>query len=160
MQIKARLLDFSHIRASSPVNEEVCIWRSTHFQDYKSIRKNSDTYVSKPGVVLIGKHDCTYKIKAILQDNTKFHKIDSVESHDLTDKTESRIQQGLWDLVERNRLSKMKGIGLCVRSDLVYIVCLNSTTMGCLWDQSWLSVVWIRCIVDWDVRTCCIISFE
>lgn len=45
-------------------------------------------------------------MKAILQDNTKFSKIDFVESHDRTDKSKYRIKRGFWDLVERNWLFK------------------------------------------------------
>lgn len=107
VQIKTRSLDFLHRYSSSLVYREVACDNQPTFKLLcllgTTVIQMSLSLIKGASVIILDKQGYINKIEAIFQDITKFCMISPVEYHNLTDKSDSRIQQHLLDLV--------KGIG-------------------------------------------------
>ena len=79
------------------------------FQAIKSLRTNEEILITKPdkgaGVVILNKNDYNDKIKAVLNDITKFFDLGPVTNKDNTAKIKSRIQRRLLQLRKESLIS-------------------------------------------------------
>ena len=75
-----------------------------------SVRNNDNIIITKPdkgsGVVLLNKSDYIDKMNEILDDQSKFQRLDPVSSNGVTVSIESRLQKRLLDLVKADLMPK------------------------------------------------------
>ena len=91
--LKPRLADLAHLYCDSTIDSGDFTMHKECFRAISRLRKADDIIITKPdkgsGVVLLNKSDYVYKMKVILDDQSKFKRLGSVSSNDNTLSIES-----------------------------------------------------------------------
>ena len=107
---KARMVELAHSYSHSPIESGSFILKAPHFQTAKSLKNNSDIYITKPdkgaGVVILNKSEYIDKMNVILSDKTKFKNLGTVIASDNTIKSEAKLQRRLLQFFKSKFLSK------------------------------------------------------